>query len=337
MPPSPSAPRIVIDGLVYLCDGDPEPLATGGVTAANFTVSHMLAETAQAFDEMAAWIARVNAPGSRWRLVRKAADIEAAARDGHTGLIMGWQNTLPFGNRLERVHAFHAMGLRIAQLTYNEANLAAEGCMEDRGGGCGLTRFGRDLVRTMNEAGVAIDLSHCSEQTGRDAAAASTRPVLLTHANARAIHDRVRNKSDDVLKAVADTGGVIGVSLHGFMNWSGRPDEPPTLDGFVRHARHVAGVAGIEHVGIGTDFCAVQDDATAQAVLDMSRAKYERSGGEYARAFGNASAGRYPVEAPTPRQFPRMLEALERGGFTGREIDAIAGRNFLRAFADIWG
>jgi membrane dipeptidase len=90
-------------------------------------------------------------------------------------------------------------------------------------------------------------------------------------------------------------------------------------------------------VGVGTDFSSVQDDAYAQSVLDLSKAKYEKSGGEYARAFGNTSAGRYPAPTPTPRQFPRILEALERGGFTGAEVDKIAGRNFLRALADIWG
>lgn len=331
-----SAPRIVVDGLVYLSDGDPEPLATGRVTAANVTVAHMLGDFTQAFDEMAAWLERVRAPGSRWRLVRRAEDIVAARDEGRTGLVMGWQNTLPFGNRLERVAAFHAMGLRIAQLTYNEANLVGEGCMESRPD-AGLTRHGHALVETMNAVGVAIDLSHCSEKTGRDAATASRRPVLLTHANAKAVHERVRNKSDDTLKAVAATGGVIGVSIHGFMNWSGRPDDPPSLDGFVRQARHVANVVGIEHVGIGTDYAAVQDDATAQSVLDMSKARYERSGGEYARAFGNTSAGRYPAGVPSPRQFPMLLEALERGGFTGAEVDAIAGRNFLRAFGEIWG
>lgn len=330
-----ASPRIVIDGLVYLSDGNPEPLATGGVTAANITVSHMLAEFGQAFDEMAAWHARVRAPGSRWRLVLSTSDIEAAAREGSTGLIMGWQNTLPFGNKLERVHAFHAMGLRIAQLTYNEANLAADGCMEERKG-VGLTRFGHELIQTMNAAGIAIDLSHCAEQTGREAASVSRKPVLLTHANAKAVNERVRNKSDETLRAVAQSGGVIGVSIHGFMNWSGRADEPPTLENFVRHARHIVSVAGIDHVGIGTDFSSVQDDAYAQAVLDLSKAKYEKSGGEYARAFGNTSAGRYPAPTPTPRQFPRILEALERGGFTGAEVDKIAGQNFLRALSDIW-
>lgn len=335
MPPPPAPPRIVIDGLVYLSDGDPEPLATGGVTAANVTVAHMLADCGQAFDEMAAWHERLRSADSRWRLVLCANDITRARDEGRTGLVMGWQNTLPFGHRLERVAAFHAMGLRIAQLTYNEANFAGEGCMETRPD-AGLTRFGHELVRTMNEVGVAIDLSHCSEQTGREAAAASRRPVLLTHANAKAIHARVRNKSDETLKAVAATGGVIGVSIHGFMNWSGRPGEPPTLEDFARHAWHVANVAGIEHVAIGTDYAAVQDDAAAQAVLDMSRARYERSGGEYARAFGNASAGRYPAGVPTPRQFPRILEALERAGFTGSQVDAIAGGNFLRALRAIW-
>jgi membrane dipeptidase len=327
--------RIVIDGLVYLSDGNPEPLATGGVTAANITVSHMLGEFGQAFDEMSVWLNRVAAPQSGWRLILRAQDIEQSARDGKTGLIMGWQNSLPFGNRLERVRAFHAMGLRVVQLTYNEANLAADGCMEERG--CGLSKFGHELVRELNQTGIAIDLSHCSEQTGREAASISTRPVLVTHANAKVLNNRVRNKTDETLRAVAATGGVIGVSIHGFMNWSGKADEPPSLENFARHARHVANVAGIEHVGIGTDFSAVQDEATVQAVLAMSKDRYARSGGEYAAAFGNTSAARYPAPTPTPRQFPLILEALDRAGFHESEIDAIAGGNFLRALRAIWG
>jgi membrane dipeptidase len=332
---SPSARRTCIDGLVYFSDGDPAPLAEGGVTAANVTVVDMHADASRALEQMGAWLGRVAAPSSGWRLVRRASDIEAARDEGRVGLVMGWQNALPLGDRLERVRAFHAIGLRVLQLAYNEANLVADGCMEPRQGG--LTAFGRELVGELCAVGVAIDLSHCSEATGREAAALSTRPVFVTHANARALDARVRNKSDETLRAVADGGGVIGISVHGFLNWNGRADSPPSLENFVRHVRHVVDLCGIGHVGIGTDFSAVRDDATVQAILDMSRDRYAKSGGEYAAAFGNASAARYPAETPTPRQWQRLPEALERGGFRGGEIDAIAGGNFLRALRDAWG
>jgi len=325
----------VIDGLVYLCDGDPAPLREGGVTAANVTVTDMFWDLERTFEALGEWNRTVSRPGSGWRLVRKAEDIVAARAEGTTGLIMGWQSIRPFGHRLERVAAFHAMGLRMAQLTYNEASLAGDGCLEERGGG--LTRFGRKLVAEMNAVGVAIDLSHCSDKTGLEAAQASTRPVFLTHANAKAIDDRVRNKRDDTIRAVADSGGVMGVSIHGFMNWDGTREHPPSLANFVRHARYVADLVGVEHVGIGTDFTALGNEADAQKILDMSKNSYPETGGIFAAAFGNTSAGRYPKETPTPRQFPRILEALRDGGFSADEVDAIGGGNFLRAFRQVWG
>jgi membrane dipeptidase len=334
MPATPSRPP-VIDGLVYLCDGDPAPLREGGVTAANITVTHMFDDLEQALVGLGQWHERVDAPGSGWRLVRKAADIEAAQAEGKTGLIMGWQSIVPFGTSLERVAAFHALGLRVAQLSYNEASPAGDGCLEERQGG--LTRFGRALVAEMNRVGVAIDLSHCCDRTAFEAARASSKPVFLTHANAKALNDRVRNKLDDTIRAVAATGGVMGVSIHGFMNWDGDPKHPPTLDNFVRHAQHVADLVGVEHVGIGTDFSAVKDEASVRAILDMSKGSYPETGGVFAAAFGNDSAGRYPKETPTPRQFPRILEALARGGFSSAEVAAIGGGNFLRAFREVWG
>jgi|KBSSwiStaDraftv2_1062776.scaffolds.fasta_scaffold01054_10 membrane dipeptidase len=325
----------VIDGLVYLCDGDPAPLRDGGVTAANITVTDMFWDLEATFIGMGEWHRKVNAPDSGWRLVRTADDILAAQAEGATGLIMGWQSLTPLGNRLERVAAFHALGLRIAQLTYNEASVAGDGCLEERGGG--LTRFGRLLVPEMNRVGVGIDLSHCGDRTAFEAARTSSKPVFLTHANAKAINDRVRNKLDETIKAVADTGGVIGVSIHGFMNWDGDPAHPPTLQNFVRHAQHVANLVGVDHVGIGTDFTAVRDEASAQSILDMSKNSYPETGGVFAAAFGNTSAGRYPKETPTPREFPRILDALRDGGFNSAEVDAIGGGNFLRAFREVWG
>jgi membrane dipeptidase len=295
----------------------------------------MGADVATTLDGLGEWLRRVEAPDSGWRLVRVAADIEAAQREGRTGLIMGWQNILPFGTSLARVAAFHAIGLRMAQLSYNEASAAGDGCLEERGGG--LTRFGRALVAELNRVGIGVDVSHCSERVGVEAAAASQRPIFLTHANAKAVHDQPRNKRDETLRAVAATGGVIGVSIHGFMNWDGDAAHPPTLASFVRQAQYVADLVGVDHVGIGTDFSAARDEASVRGILEMSKGSYPETGGAYAAAFGNTSAARYPRETPTPREFPRLLEALQRGGFTPAEVAKIGGGNFLRAFRAVWG
>ncbi|HEY9459711.1 MAG TPA: membrane dipeptidase [Paralcaligenes sp.] len=335
MSEKPATRKLVIDGLVYFCDGDPAPFRAGGVTAANITVTHMhwgLEETFTAFGQ---WHKRLAAPDSGWRLVRTAGDILAAQAQGRTGLIMGWQNSLPFGTELDRVTAFHALGLRVVQLTYNEANEVGDGCLEERGGG--LTRFGKTLVAEMNRVGIAIDLSHCGERTTIEAADASCKPVLVTHANAKGLDDQIRNKSDKAIRAVAKTQGIIGTSIHGFLNWDNNPKHPPSLANFVRHAQYVADLVGVEHVGIGTDFSVAQSEESVRSILELSKGAYPETGGKYAEAFGNSSAGRYPPETPTPAQFPHIIDALERGGFSSDEVAAIAGGNFLRVLGQIWG
>ncbi|SRR5690554_3649694 len=325
--------RIVIDGLVFHADGNPEPLRTGGVTAANITVAPYLEGQQSAFDHMSRWRRLATDPESGWKLVLKAEDILAAKREGKVGLIMGWQNTWPLEGYLDRICGFHAIGLRVAQLTYNEANFVGDGCGETRNGG--LTDFGRKVVKELNRLGIAIDLSHCSEQTAQEAAALSERPVFLTHANASAVDARVRNKSDATIKAVAATGGVVGVSIHGFLNWNGQPDQPPSLENFVRHVSYIADLVGVEHVGIGTDFACIQDTAEVDRILELSKA-YPGPAGVFINAFGNKLVNRYPAETPSPRDFPAILDALDRKGFSTSEVDGIAGGNLLRAFGQAW-
>jgi membrane dipeptidase len=266
--------------------------------------------------------------------VLRAADIRAAQEAGKTGLIMGWQNLWPIELNLDRLAGFHALGLRVAQLTYNDANFVADGCGEERNGG--LTVFGRKVVPELNRLGIAIDLSHCSERTTQETAGLSSQPVFLTHANAKSVDARLRNKTDESIRAVAATGGVIGCSVHGFMNWSGDPSQPPSLDNFVKHVKYVADLVGPERIGIGNDFACVQNVAEVDRILTLSK-NYREAAGVFIEAFGNDLANRYPKETPTPREFPRILEVLDRGGFTAAEIDGIAGGNFLRAFGKVWG
>lgn len=329
-----SFPRIVIDGLVFHSDGNPEPLRSGHVTAANVTVAPYLEGFQSAFDNMSRWRAVADRGDSGWKLVLRADDIRSAQKEGKTGLIMGWQNLWPIERNIDRLAGFHALGLRVAQLTYNDANFVADGCGEERNGG--LTVFGRKVVQELNRLGIAIDLSHCSEKTVQETAALSNQPVLLTHANAKSVDARQRNKTDESIRAVAASGGVIGVSIHGFMNWNGDPSQPPSLDNFIKHAKYVANLVGVEHVGLGTDFACVQNVSDVDRVLNLSK-DYREAAGIFIEAFGNDLAGRYPKETPTPRQFPRILEALERAGFKASEVDGIAGGNFLRVFGKVWG
>ena len=195
---------LIIDALNFHGDGDATVLREAGITAINLTVSHFEADFEQAMDGIARWLDVLRRPKSGWVKVEGAGDIKTAHDTGDVGLIMGWQNLRPIADRLDRLVMLHALGLRIAQLTYNQRNFLGDGCLESEDGG--LSALGHDAVRLMNELGMAIDLSHVGQRTSVEAAEASRRPVLATHANARAVTPALRNKSDDAIKAIAATG-----------------------------------------------------------------------------------------------------------------------------------
>jgi len=324
----------VVDGLIFYSDGSAADLRAGNLTACNLTVTGFDVDFTQALDDIAIWLERLADPACEWMLIRSVDDIGRARESGRTGLIMGWQNMRPIDDKLQRIRLAHALGVRVMQLTYNYANRVGDGCLEARN--AGLTGFGHEAITLMNDLGVAIDLSHCGERTCLDAARLSRRPVLLTHANAKAVSDRPRNKSDEVLRAVANTGGIIGLSIHGFMNWSGNPSEPPSLDHLMRHVKQVANLVGYEHLGIGTDFASVRDAEAVAGILQASATRYSGSSGEFTRAFGNALEKRYPAEMNSPRLYGRLTDALLKQGIPTSAVEGIMGRNLVRAFGEIW-
>jgi len=325
----------VIDGLVFFSDGSTRDMRAGGVHALNLTVTDMGSDFEDALHDVMRWRKRCADPDSGWLLVEQAEDIDRAKATGKVGLIMGWQNSRPLGDRIERIALFHELGMRVMQLTYNEANLIGDGCLEKRN--AGLSKFGIEAVREMNRVGVAIDISHCVEQTCLDAAKYSDKPVLLTHANPNAVVARPRNKSDEVIKAVCDSGGVIGCSVHAYLLWRGVSGERPQLDDFVASVKHIGEKWGYEHVGIGTDFPAVDTYEAVRHVMVMSRTKYPASGGDFSSAFGDVMEARYPVGLETPATLPVLTEALDKGGLTDEQILGVLGGNFRRAFDEIWG
>ena len=181
-------------------------------------------------------------------LVRTADDIERAQETGVHGLVIDFQNTTPFGSDLDRINYFHGLGLRMVQLTYNLRNLVGDGCTEIYK--TGLTYYGREVVRRLNDLNMIVDVSHCSEQVGWDAIDVSTALVIVSHSSSAAVCYHDRGKSDELARAIADNGGFFGVVIvPGFLQ------ETPegTLDDFTRHLEHLIDVMGIDHVGIGTD------------------------------------------------------------------------------------
>ena len=325
---------LVIDALNFHGDGDPAVLRDAGIGAINLTVSHFEADFEQAMDGMAFWLDIMRRPESGWLKIETADDIETAHDTGQVGLIMGWQNLRAVADRLDRLVMLQKLGLRVAQLTYNRRNFLGDGCLEPEDGG--LSALGRDAVKMMNELGIAIDLSHVGQRTSIEAAEASIRPVLATHANARAVTPALRNKSDDAIKAIAATGGVIGVSIYGPMCWDQDPGRAPSLDDFERHLDHIVDLVGVGHVGLGTDMPAVADLDSVRHITEMTLAKFPAAIADYARAFGNDVRARYLSDCASHKDLERITGRLQQRQWDEADIRGMLGGNFLRAFRETW-
>ena len=323
---------LVIDGLVYHCDGDASDLVAGGINAINVTTCHFEADFRQACEEISRWHGMLSRPDTSFRQIETTADFDAAIADGKVGVILGWQNSRPVSDELDRFYFFRRLGLRIMQLTYNYRNAFGDGCLEPEE--AGLTLLGRDAVRIMNELGIAIDLSHVGQQTMLDVIELSNQPVLITHANARALANLERNKTDDIIKAVAEKGGVIGASIYGPMCWDQDPNRKPTLDDFYRHLDYLVEVAGIDHIGFGTDL------ATGSNYQKMAfeRGHWRRWEGinRFNRTFGEAIPDRYLADCNKHSDLPKITEALIARGWSEDHIRGYLGGNFRRVFEQVW-
>jgi len=317
-----------------MSDGDPQALKRANIAAINLTVSHMEASFEATCDEIAVWLERLRSPASGWKLVQRATDVHIAREQGKVGLIMGWQNMRVIEDKLHRIELFRRLGVSVMQLTYNNRNFIGDGCLESEDSG--LSLFGRRAVRAMNEAGVAIDLSHVGERTALQAAEHSQRPVLLTHANAHAVVAMPRNKSDALLKAVAATGGTVGASIYGPMCWDRNPQHQPSLADFFRHLEHIVRLVGLEHISIGTDLPAVRDLRSVDAILEMTRTRFPENVGAYEQAFGGGARERYLRECGSHADLVLVTAALVERGWSEAQIRALLSENLLRALDRCW-
>ena len=262
-------------------------------------------------------------------LAGSAGDIEAIRASGRTAVVMGFQNASPLEDDIDLVRIFHALGVRIVQLTYNIQNHVGSGCWEDEDRG--ISQFwGRNLIREMNQAGMLIDLSHCGERTCFDAVELSERPVAITHANPSGwvgfdIELKRRNKSDDLIRAVAESGGVIGLGMYPKIMRGGAA---ATLDDFCEMVEWTAERFGVDAVGFGTDFHAGH---SPDAIIWWRAGRWARS------SPVQGTLARWPDWFDSPAQFPGVLEGLRRRGFSGEDLRRIAGGNWLRLFRESFG
>ncbi len=268
----------------------------------------------------------------RLRLIRQASDIRRAKESGQMGIILHFQGTEPIENDLNLVHLFKELGVGMIQLAYNVKNRVGDGCEERTD--AGLSRFGLKLIRELNQARVVVDCSHTGYRTTMEALEASTRPVVFSHANVKAVHDSPRNIRDDQIKAAAESGGLIGmVGFPAFV--SGDPH--PTLDQFIDHMDYITDLTGSgDHVALGIDYfqgqAGVMEDDEAQELYRGIVASGRWQPDNYP-----PPPYRYPQGIDTPRDLPNLTAGLLARGYREEDVKKILGGNWVRVFEEVWG
>ena len=261
----------------------------------------------------------------RFVKVTSTADAERAHAEGKHGIILNFQNTTHFGDDLDKLEEFYNLGVRIIQLTYNSRNLVGDGCMERNPSG--LSRFGLEVVKKMNELGILIDVSHCSERTALDAAEASKQPIAITHGFAKTLNPHDRGASDDLIRAIGERGGYMGIVTVPFFLSS---DPVVTLDHFVRHVDHIVDLIGVDHVGVGTDWAPpVPPQLQKLLTIEVERLGF--------RPEHRVDWGATIKELDRWEDWPNITNALVTRGYSPEEVCGILGANSLRLLREVTG
>jgi membrane dipeptidase len=241
-------------------------------------------------------------------LIRTPRDILAAKRHGKAGIILGFEGAKPLEGTIEALHEFHALGVRVIQLTWAVPNLLVE---EDRD--AGLTPFGRQVIREMNRLGMIVDIAHLTYLSRRaffQAVELSEKPVMAGHNTVRPIAPQ-GELDDDQVRAIAAKGGIIGLHFCSHLvSRTGDTTPQASLDELVDQVDHIASLAGIDHVALGADFF--------------------RNDKVYARCMGTNVS--WVKGADSVRKIPNVTRALVRRGFSDSDIKKVLGANFLRVF-----
>ena len=325
-----SAKPVLIDNLQY-ANFSPkvfEQMRAGGVDAVHVTIAYH-----ESFREMILNLERWN----RWFEVHgdlifkgtTAADVRLAQETGRTAIFFGFQNPSPIEDDIGLVEICYQLGIRFMQLTYNNQSLLATGCYENDD--TGLTRMGKQVVAEMNRVGMVIDMSHSADRSTLEAIEYSTRPIAITHANPDWWHPALRNKSDEVLRALTDEGGMLGFSIYPHHLAGGTNC---TLDSFCQMIAEAASRYGAENLGIGTDLCQDQPDS----IVEWMRVGRWSKTIDYGE--GSASNAGFPA-MPTwfndNRDFGNVAKGLISVGLNQNEVAGVMGDNWLRFYETNFG
>lgn len=300
-------------------------MSEGGVNAVHVTISYHenFRETVLNIEQWNRWFEQH--PDLIFH-GRFASDVDKARDSGRTAIFFGLQNPSPIEDDIGLVEILHTLGVRFMQLTYNNQSLLATGCYETEDPG--ITRMGKQVIKEMNRVGLVIDMSHSADRSTIEAADLSSRPIAITHANPYEWSPALRNKKDDVIRAVTDNGGMLGFSLYPHHL---KDKSDCTVESFCEMIARTAERFGVAHVGIGSDLCQDQPDSVVEW-MRVGRWSKEIDYGE-----GSADAAGFPPMPPwfrDNRDFGNIESGLLAIGMNAEEVAGVMGLNWYRFYAE---
>ena len=254
-------------------------------------------------------------------------DIEKAKDQNKTAIFFGFQNCSPIEDDINLIEKVHQLGCRFMQLTYNNQSLLATGCYEKIDGG--VTNFGKETIKEMNRVGIVIDMSHSAEKSTFDAIELSEKPIAITHANPLFWHKAIRNKSNDLLKALADSGGMLGLSLYPHHLKGGTNCN---LESFCEMTAKTAELIGVQNIGIGSDLCLRQPDEIVEWMRNGTWTKTKNYGEGSKNKAGFPKQPDWFLDA---RGFKSLNEGLKKIGFNNKDVEGILGNNWYNFYKNI--
>lgn len=328
--------RLLDDGLIIdvlagrLIAPEPPPVAgkphlqrviDAGVKIVNMTLAARADTFDDVLDQMTQYFYLFAARPDSTLHVKTVGDIHRAMTEKRLGVIFGTQTGTIVEKQIGRWTLLHQLGLRIAQICYNERSVFGDGCLEPENRG--LTAYGRQAIQEMNRLGIVVDGSHTGERTTLDMMEYSTKPVIFSHANPRALSPSRRNITDEQMKAMAATGGVMGITPHSMLTFR-ETGVRPTLTDVLDMVDYAVQLLGIDHVGIGTDLMEQFTKLTWESTTKLMYPNpffYETM---WAEGFNTVS------------DFPNAIRGLLDRGYRDSDLEKILGLNWLRVFEDVW-
>jgi len=251
-------------------------------------------------------------------------DIEKAHQEKKTAIFFGFQNCSPIEDDISLVEKVHNLGARFMQLTYNNQSLLATGCYEKNDSG--VTRMGKEVIKEMNKIGLVVDMSHSAEKSTFDAIELSTKPIAITHANPSFWFAAKRNKSNELLKALASSKGMVGLSLypHHLKDTSNC-----TLESFCEMAAKTVELMGVKHIGIGSDLCIGHPNSVVEWMRNGTWTKVKDYGEGSSK---NPNFPKQPNWFEDARGFKNLENGLKKVGFQEAEVNDILGNNWYNFY-----